>query len=810
MSIINITDSNGNQICSIERVLSTKARNDLPDSSFGLPKDRKYPLYTKDGKPDKNHIKSAISYYNKCDKSKKIELANNIMKAAKKADMTINEDSLKSEESLYVSPTLISEIAVFAVSSIAVAITGLVNHIHHMQNDPSENFWSNSRNAKVSVNNGIVEISHINFRGLMNKLLETYGEDSNIYKLLIINYNNYDYRKYKHGSIDTKAHVRIKYIQFYEFFSMEMVNIFNQLAESYDFEPYKAIAQAIIQNTYLNNLANTKPYTSPLSKEVKDELKDNPLLDHQKDFIEQYDYLKSQLQLRGIILSFDQGLGKTLTAIALGLNLKKEQFIVVCPNTVTSVWADEICDKLYSYKIDKNKQLNNIYVDHDVTKRFNSAKNPKYIIVNNEAVEKIDSVIDYKKSTIVVIDECQNFRYTDGSRWLHLYEMITKLYDSLGDKLDVLPMSGTPIKAKPSEIVPAMMCIDPKFTLEPAKIYTKAFDIDTTAAQRIIEQRFSQVIYRKVKAQVLDLPNKIMAAIKFTISNPEKYYIDNVKSEILDEFIPIYNQKFKDIYTDRKDFEELVNRYCKNAPMLLKTQYLNYLKNTIAKGNTVYIHEYTMEQFLSFSEKYVVPNISDKETLKRFYKVQGKYVYIRQSAMGVAIGKILPKRRAEMFCDIIDQNQEAILDYISKSVKKTAMFSNSLQVIDKLEAFCKDNDLGYVKITGGNAKDRKSLIDQFKNDEDTDVLIGTNSTMGVGVTITCANTELVFGPPWRDTDFNQLADRIHRIGQTTDCYIYNCLLQSEKPNLSDRMNEIMTWSGSMTDAYIENSTLKDD
>lgn len=102
------------------------------------------------------------------------------------------------------------------------------------------------------------------------------------------------------------------------------------------------------------------------------------------------------------------------------------------------------------------------------------------------------------------------------------------------------------------------------------------------------------------------------------------------------------------------------------------------------------------------------------------------------------------------------------------------------------------------------------LIDKFKNDDSCDCLVGTNSTMGVGVTITCANQELIFGAPWRKADFDQLSDRIYRIGQTTDCFIYNCLLRSKEKNLSDRMDEILTWSGDMVDSYIQSNNLKDE
>lgn len=71
----------------MEAELSTKERNELDDSQFGLPEDRKYPL------TDAAHVKSAISYFHKCPGGKKKKLAARIRRAAKKYNVTIGEDA---------------------------------------------------------------------------------------------------------------------------------------------------------------------------------------------------------------------------------------------------------------------------------------------------------------------------------------------------------------------------------------------------------------------------------------------------------------------------------------------------------------------------------------------------------------------------------------------------------------------------------------------------------------------------------------------------------------------------------------------
>lgn len=71
----------------LEAKINTEDRNKLPDSAFGLPSKRKYPLTDAKGKLDKKHILQAVRFFNKADDEDKPELAKNILKAAKELDM---------------------------------------------------------------------------------------------------------------------------------------------------------------------------------------------------------------------------------------------------------------------------------------------------------------------------------------------------------------------------------------------------------------------------------------------------------------------------------------------------------------------------------------------------------------------------------------------------------------------------------------------------------------------------------------------------------------------------------------------------
>ena len=64
-----------------EAKLTTEKRNDLDDSQFGIPEERKYPLY------DKAHVISAVTYFGKAEDKYKPELARRIVKRAKELNI---------------------------------------------------------------------------------------------------------------------------------------------------------------------------------------------------------------------------------------------------------------------------------------------------------------------------------------------------------------------------------------------------------------------------------------------------------------------------------------------------------------------------------------------------------------------------------------------------------------------------------------------------------------------------------------------------------------------------------------------------
>ena len=643
----------------------------------------------------------------------------------------------------------------------------------------------NSITSRIKVSDDYIVIKGIDFQKFLQRI-KVYYSENNFSKIFMKEYTKHAQKLWEKKKI-TRKEMKIKYLQFPTFFALEIAMIFEDLGHEYNVKHYLKIARFIRSKTWLKNLhlpVKEVPINVSNLKNIRYTLKP-----YQKDFIEMYPTLKERFKLNGYLLSFDQGLGKTLTAISLAECLDKDQVVIVCPNSLKENWAYEIKEYFYKYE-DEKLWRDEVYVHG--SKRYSFTKKTKYIIVNLEAIPAVYDLISDRKDSILIVDEMHNVRNMKGKRTLELLDLKAKL-----GKTDVLLMSGTPIKALPNEIVPSLMLIDPLFTEEVAKLYFNCFNVDGTATKEIVNARFGMVMHRKTKKEVLTLPDKHIHELSFTVPNSNKYLSDVVSKEVEEVFSRLYNTELERSDELRNNYINMIEKYSK-APYKDKKEYLKYLKNPECD-----YHESERERFDGFTKKYVIPNIYYPVDLKNFKEAETAYVRMKERAMGKALGQIMHPRRKELYIQLYENNKEEIIDMIHNATKKTVIFSTLLEVVDYISKDLTKQGIGNVKIVGG-ADNRMDKIQAFKNDDDIEVLIATSQTLSTGVTLIEANQMFFFGTPWRSADYDQCCDRIYRIGQNTDVNIYNVLLDTGgKENLSTRMNDILKWSGEMSTSMID-------
>lgn len=633
-------------------------------------------------------------------------------------------------------------------------------------------------------------IKGINYTKFLIRIKDMY-ETKSVNKLFTKNYTPFTQKLWEKKKIPGYKR-KVTNLEVDLFFASELYNILMQLADYYNLRYYRRMAEYIKKNTYLDNLdknIDVKVDINRLNSILNEDYKPK---DFQEEFIKKYFEYKEIYDLDGYILSFDQGLGKTFTAACISELIHPDQTIIVCMNTLKENWANEL--RLYFKKYNDIERFKREVYVYGVSKPKEYSNDTRYIIVNNESINKIFPLVKNTNSTMIIVDECQNFRNLDSLQTKNMLKLkqITKSKDNL-------MMSGTPIKANPSEIVPAMMMIDRTFTLDLAKLYIKAFTSNTDTLSDVVQTRFNRTIYRKTKDQVLDLPSKTVTNFKLEYKDEDPYLMINVKKRVADRFQEILESYKDEVDSVKDEFRETTLKYSSQD----RTTTLDYIKFVDKGQDYESVHDSLYDLYDGFIKNNVYPNIKDKDELKRYKYVVSVYVYITQKCFFLAMGEVLPKIKAKAFNELYDNNKDLIYKMINNNPKKTVIFSTIVEVVDHICDDLNKNDIKAVKITG-SVKNRMNIINQFREDDTVDVLVATSQTMGTGVTLVEANQMMVFCPPYRKADFDQACDRIYRIGQTHPVNIYNVIGSTSSKDITTRMTDILDWSDQMVSSVLDN------
>lgn len=647
--------------------------------------------------------------------------------------------------------------------------------------------------------NGMIEIRGINYRVLSNRIEKMYV-DKSINNIFVPEYNALSYKKYEKKQIQKKQ-IKIDYLYTPEFFALELVCLFRDLGKRFNDKVYKSIANQIYENSWLFAADRKSEETSLLDTKNLSNMS-LELEPHQLEFVQNYPKLKAQLNLNGYILAFEQGLGKTLTSTALAECLDVDHVYIVCPNSLKENWALEL-RKYYKKYEDDDLWKSEVFICNNKSFLFDPNVT-KFVITNNESIDKMFPYAMSGKN-MLILDESHNFRNINSKRVTQLLELRDKLKCS-----DTLIMSGTPIKATPDEIVPALMMIDPTFTMEAAKIFAKAFKLKESLGTTLVQTRFGRIMYRKDKSVMENkLPEKHVEPLLVTTTGSDKYLMENVRSVIMDRFAAIYKEGEKEMKKLREPFFNLADKFAK--PTFDEKTRFHKIVNECTQLFSSEIHEVDRDYVTNYIAR-AKGNMKSNDDKKYMDFLTKNYLRYRQHCLGVAMGEILPKYRKEMFISMYNDNCDKFYKMINENTKKTLIFSQFKDVVTHIYNDLNNAGIGSVMING-DVTNRMEILQEFKENDSIMVLVATSQTIGTGVTLTEASQMFFFGPPWRQADFDQCSDRIHRIGQTDDVYIYNVVLNTGSSlNLSTRMDDILQWSKKMTDAVItttDNSEIDD-
>lgn len=231
-----------------------------------------------------------------------------------------------------------------------------------------------------------------------------------------------------------------------------------------------------------------------------------PPLDHQKEAIQKL------VENKKFILADDMGLGKTTSTIIAALETGAKKVLIICPATLKINWKREIenySDRPIFIAEGKNFSTEDdfVIINYDIMKNFHDPK------------KKDDSLILMSKFDLVIIDEAHYIKNAQAQR--------TKLINDITKSVDRLwLLTGTPMTSRPIDYFNLLSLIDSpvaknwmayvirycagfQFKVGPRKIW----NVQGASNLEELRDRTSGLTLRRLKENVLDLPDKIITPV---------------------------------------------------------------------------------------------------------------------------------------------------------------------------------------------------------------------------------------------------------------------------------------------------------
>jgi len=243
---------------------------------------------------------------------------------------------------------------------------------------------------------------------------------------------------------------------------------------------------------------------------------DRPVMGHQKVAIEKL------IPNDRFILADDMGLGKTTSAIIAAIESGAKKVLIVCPASLKINWKREI--EMYTNRraliVEGGKwgsTFDFVIINYDIIKNYHS--------LPDEKTGLQDSLILREHFDIAIVDEAHYINNTGAMR--------TQL---MNDILDTIPkvwlLTGTPMTSRPINYYNLLKIVKSPLTLNwqgYVKRYCKGFQFkangrkiwktDGAANLGELGERTRHLVLRRLKTEVLDLPEKIVSPVFLELDN---------------------------------------------------------------------------------------------------------------------------------------------------------------------------------------------------------------------------------------------------------------------------------------------------
>jgi len=254
--------------------------------------------------------------------------------------------------------------------------------------------------------------------------------------------------------------------------------------------------------------------------EVKNVVVDYTKYNHRLPMEHQKESIQKLVGNKKFILADDMGLGKTTSTIIAALETGAKKILVVCPASLKINWQREI--ENYSDRtiyIAEGKKFSNehdfVIINYDILKNFHDPKKGD------------ESTILNAKFDLVIMDEAHMISKPQAQR--------AKIVNDICDKVErVWLLTGTPMTSRPMNYYNLLSLVESPVAsnwMAYARRYCNGFQFsvgrrkvwNVTGASNLDElrERTQSHILRRLKEEVLDLPDKIITPVYLRLKSKD-------------------------------------------------------------------------------------------------------------------------------------------------------------------------------------------------------------------------------------------------------------------------------------------------
>lgn len=505
-----------------------------------------------------------------------------------------------------------------------------------------------------------------------------------------------------------------------------------------------------------------------------------------------YQEMLPRLPLR-FVLADDPGAGKT---IMTGLLLKEliirgdlRRCLIVTPGSLAEQWQDELYQKFnLHFEILTNDRIN-------AAVPGNIFQEVGFLIARLDKLARSDDLQHKLRTTdwdLIVVDEAYKMsatvwgcevKYTKRFRLGQLLSSITRHF---------LLLTATPHNGKEEDFQLFMSLIDPDRFEGAARARNRTVEVDD-AMRRLVKEELVRFDGTPL------FPERIAYTVNYDLSPMEERLYHAVTEYVREEFnraerlaggrrttvsfaLTILQRRLASspeaIYQSLKRRQERLEERLQHE---LAGERLEDVLLDTADAEDFDEEDFTASE-LEDLETQLIDQATAAQTIAELRAEIATLKELEKMAHEVRVGG--EDRKWEELSKLLQDNAHMFSpDGMRKKLIIFTEHRDTLYyLVDKIRSLL-GKDEAVVAIHGGMSRDERRRVQElFKHDKHVQILVATDAA-GEGINLQRAHLMINYDLPWNPNRIEQRFDRIHRIGQTEVCHLWNLVSRETREGM---------------------------